>query len=454
MTSLRNIISTVCLSIAVMAGAQASVVSFRVDGLPADTPVGVSLHAVGLSGAEASFNVKAPDGQGIYSSAIAPSPYDLYNLFIYNSEKGFQTQIPVYIPASRLDGKPIDLTIVDKVMIKCGIDDAANRDLYECASHFYRQSRTLSDWAVASDSIGLLRHLRSYSAVVDSVLGLGPVPSAVADYLRLWAYSTASDAFRMVVHLRTRAGLLTTVDAADFQPDPHKVLDCDMAENFGATAANISRTLHGTLPEKMAQLYADYSNPSVRQKVADSLVDSYVRSYNYSQGVQPGLDILADLQNAYGISPRWAEKLRASEAINPGSAFPSTVELVDTEGNAVPFSNFLGKWVYIDLWASWCGPCVQQIPHLKELEKTLADAPVTFVSISLDSDKEAWLKKVKTLDLHGNQLLDVNGTLSKVLNISGIPHFMLYGPDGRLVRYKTSRPSQPETLEMLRSLKI
>lgn len=454
MNTLRNLISTACLSLAIMAGAQAPVVSFRITGTPNDIPVSLSLRGVETSDPRSAVNIAAPGEGGLYTSSIDPSPSGLYYVYIYNSEAGFQTQMPMYLPESVLrSGTPVDLSVRDGVLLHCDIDDAPNRDIYDCAANFLHQSRSMSDWAKSSDPEVLLSHLRTYTSVADSALSAASVPAQVADFVRLWSYSMASDAFRMVMHLRNRADLSTPISSSDFLPDPKKVLDNDMAVTFGSTADNVARTLTGTLPEKLAQLHADYTNAAVIGKVTDQLLATYVRTYKYADGVQPGLDLLADLESRYGISPKWAAQLRATEATVPGNPFPGGVTLTDTEGNVVPFSKFLGKWVYIDLWASWCGPCVREIPHLKELEKTLEGSPVTFVSISLDTSRDAWLKKVAALDLHGNQLIDSDGSLAKALNISGIPHFLIYSPDGKLSVYNAPRPSAPETLERLSSLK-
>lgn len=454
MITIRNIISTACLSLAFMAGAQASVVSFRITGTPGDIPVTLNVRSVEATDPQAGATVNAPEAGGVYKASVEPSASGLYYIYAYNSEAGFQTQMPVYIPSSHLGGDtPVSLSVRDGVLLHCDIDDAANRDIYACALNFLRQSRSMSDWAKSSDNTVLLSHLRTYISVADSALTASPVPAQVADFIRLWAYSTASDAFRLMHHIRNRADLSTTVSSGEILPDPRTVLDNDMAATFGSTASNISATLTGTLPEKLAKLHADYTNPRVIAAVTDMLLESYVRGYKYDNGAQPGLDLLAGLESRYGISPKWAARLKASEATMPGTPFPDGVTLLDTEGNTVPFSEFLGKWVYIDLWASWCGPCVREIPHLQELEKTLQGAPVTFVSISLDSSRDAWLKKVAALDLHGNQLIDSDGALAKALNISGIPHFLLYNPEGKLAIYKASRPSDPKTFTQLQSLK-
>ncbi|MDE6394414.1 MAG: hypothetical protein K2K77_03640 [Duncaniella sp.] len=331
MNTLRNIISTVCLSLVLAAGAQASVVSFRITGTPDDIPVSLSLRGVGTSDPRSAVNIAAPDDRGLYSATIQPDPSSLYYVYIYNSEANFQTQMPMYLPGSVLSaGTPVDLSVRDGVLLHCDIADAPNRDIYDCAVNFLRQSRSMSDWAKSSDPEVLLSHLRTYTAVADSALSTSPVPPQVADFVRLWSYSMASDAFRMVMHLRNRADLSTPISSSDFLPDPKKVLDNDMALSFGSTADNVARTLSGTLPEKLAQLHADYTNAGVIGKVTDQLLSTYVRTYKYADGVQPGIDLLTDLESRYGISPKWAAQLRTTEATVPGNPFPAGVTLTDT----------------------------------------------------------------------------------------------------------------------------
>ena len=91
---------------------------------------------------------------------------------------------------------------------------------------------------------------------------------------------------------------------------------------------------------------------------------------------------------------------------------------------------------------------------MQKLEKEFEGSDdVTFVSISVDKSEDAWLKKMDQLNMHGNQLRDSSGDLCTLLNVKGIPHFLLYDRDGNLLVYKTTRPSHKDTLPMLKSLK-
>ena len=81
-----------------------------------------------------------------------------------------------------------------------------------------------------------------------------------------------------------------------------------------------------------------------------------------------------------------------------------TFKYLDINGKEVSLSDLKGKYVYIDVWATWCGPCQYELSHLKELEKKMHGKKIVFVSISCDKDKAAWEKMVKEQGLGGVQL--------------------------------------------------
>lgn len=133
-----------------------------------------------------------------------------------------------------------------------------------------------------------------------------------------------------------------------------------------------------------------------------------------------------------------------------GAPFP-TIELTDTKGNTIKSQSLFdgSKYVYIDIWASWCVPCVKEIPALKELEKEYANKNIKFVSISIDSKVEAWHKALRMYDLHGYQFQDQVNQISKILNIQGIPRFLFYDPKGNLLSIDAPRPSSPDIRTMI-----
>jgi len=129
----------------------------------------------------------------------------------------------------------------------------------------------------------------------------------------------------------------------------------------------------------------------------------------------------------------------------------------DISGKKVSLSDFIGKFVYIDVWTTWCGPCKKEIPFLAELEHDLKDENIVFVSVSLDKDSTAWAKMILDKDMKGIQLLANNAFKSEIAKsyiVKNIPRFLLIGPEGKIVNHNASRPSRgaKEEIEMALAL--
>ena len=117
-------------------------------------------------------------------------------------------------------------------------------------------------------------------------------------------------------------------------------------------------------------------------------------------------------------------------------------------------SDFRGKVVYVDVWATWCGPCNAEIPHLIKLEEAYHNNPnIVFMSVSVDKQKdfEKWKQMLKDKGMGGVQLFsgDRSDEIMKPYKITGIPRFMLFDKDGRVVDADAPRPSSGEIKALL-----
>ncbi|MBS2097684.1 TlpA family protein disulfide reductase [Carboxylicivirga linearis] len=124
----------------------------------------------------------------------------------------------------------------------------------------------------------------------------------------------------------------------------------------------------------------------------------------------------------------------------------------DINGKLITSDDLKGKVIYIDVWATECGPCIGEIPYLKSLERELKNLDVAFVSISVDNDKSKWEKMVVEKALCGYQLFAPDAYDSEIIKdyaIRGIPRFIIIDKEGKLVNTNASRPSNPETKEKL-----
>lgn len=127
------------------------------------------------------------------------------------------------------------------------------------------------------------------------------------------------------------------------------------------------------------------------------------------------------------------------------------------KGGKTKLEDLRGKYVYIDVWATWCGPCRAEIPHLKKVEEKYHGKNIEFVSISVDVDKdhEKWQKFVTDKQLGGIQLFaDKNWTSDfiKAFGINSIPRFLLIDPNGKVVKADAPRPSSVSLVELLDGL--
>ena len=116
--------------------------------------------------------------------------------------------------------------------------------------------------------------------------------------------------------------------------------------------------------------------------------------------------------------------------------------LRDREGKSVRLSDHLGKgkYVLLEFWASWCGPCRADIPHLKEVYELYHSEGFEIVSVSMDDKEQAWFKALDTEKMPWLQIADLqafDGPISKTYRFSGIPACILISPDGKIVDRNT-----------------
>ncbi|KAA3648528.1 MAG: TlpA family protein disulfide reductase, partial [Bacteroidetes bacterium] len=145
--------------------------------------------------------------------------------------------------------------------------------------------------------------------------------------------------------------------------------------------------------------------------------------------------------------------------LQKGNPSPSFVDYENHAGGTSSLKDLLGKYVYIDVWATWCGPCIREIPALKEIEAAFHNKNIHFVSISVDreNDHETWIKMVKDKELNGIQLFADQAWESdfiRAYEINSIPRFILIDPSGKIIDADAARPSSPKLLELLNELKI
>lgn len=130
------------------------------------------------------------------------------------------------------------------------------------------------------------------------------------------------------------------------------------------------------------------------------------------------------------------------------------LELIDTKGNKLNLKELIaqhnGKAIYLDFWASWCVPCIKEMPNSQSLQKTLADQNIEFIYLSTDRKEKPWSEAIAKHQLNtGLHYRITNADNSKTMEelaVQFIPRYMIFDKNGKLVNNDAPRPSEQEKL--------
>ena len=161
-------------------------------------------------------------------------------------------------------------------------------------------------------------------------------------------------------------------------------------------------------------------------------------------------DSLDKLQDNYYINEHETKQFLNNIIGKPSPKFEA---YENYEGGTTSLEDLKDKFVFIDVWATWCGPCKAEIPFLKELENKYHNKNIEFVSISVDnlSAYEKWRAMIKNQNLGGVQLIANNSFKSnfiKEYKINAIPRFIFIDPDGNIISANAPRPSNKKLIEL------
>ena len=156
-------------------------------------------------------------------------------------------------------------------------------------------------------------------------------------------------------------------------------------------------------------------------------------------GIKFGLEAYVDARwQSFEESNPFSEYTEALQAelnktlvLQPGQPAPDFT-LHDPNGQPVSLSQFKGKVVLMDFWASWCSPCIGDLGTLRKIKERVAAQPIVFLNVSLDANEGAWKRAIAKHQIQGVHVRS-DGQVTQAYNVFGIPRYYLVDPQGLIV---------------------
>ena len=221
-------------------------------------------------------------------------------------------------------------------------------------------------------------------------------------------------------------------------------------ENIQGDGTSFFITAKDAIPKIKALKSQSLKNRLIQNSISDVSIENanYEKIYNDYISITNNTKLKDNLTVNY-------KNTKILENGNPSPKF----DYENYKGGKTSLESLKGKYVYIDVWATWCGPCRKEIPFLQKVEVQFEGKNIEFVSISIDSmkDHEKWSKLVTEEQLGGIQLLadkEWDSKFIKDYGIQGIPRFILIDPNGNIVNSQAPKPSDTKLIDLLNSLQL
>ena len=238
---------------------------------------------------------------------------------------------------------------------------------------------------------------------------------------------------------------------------------------FSGSYRGLTERLYRKKASKMMETDSTLAPDITYLKGIINIKSDMIRNKLLYDDVQFGITYTEDLETYYSLFANASTDIennkKIKEAYNNlkklalGNDSPKFTDYENNAGGKMSLDDLKGTYVYFDLWATWCGPCIAEIPSLKKVEEQFHGKNIKFVSISIDTEDayDKWKKMIVDKELGGIQLLaDKNWKSTFVTDymIKGIPRFILIDPQGKIVNSNAPRPSDKKLITILNELNL
>ena len=229
-----------------------------------------------------------------------------------------------------------------------------------------------------------------------------------------------------------------------------------VTSHFYEEAAKLVET--DSIEEDVAFLKAVGAIPN--EVIKNSLLfDNAKYGVTYTEDLETFYNMFMEASTNEDHKKEITESYNKLKTVAKGQPSPKFVGYENYAGGTTSLDDLRGKYIYVDVWATWCGPCKREIPFLQEVEKEYQGKNIQFVSLSVDKldDHGKWKKMIEDKKLGGIQLFADKSWESNFVTgylIKGIPRFILIDPNGNIVSSNAPRPSDSKLIDLFNELSI